>query len=102
MSQDVIWEHFQNEGVSAFSGSLPRLEFLVRRVKSGERALNIGVGAGQLETLAKAKGINIWALDPSERSIDGLRKRLDLGEKARKRAIVRTSLLRATSSTWSS
>jgi SAM-dependent methyltransferase len=82
MNQDVIWDHFQNEGVAAFGRANPRLEFLVRRLRSGERALNIGVGSGVLERLAAAKGVDIWALDPSERAIEKLREILPLGDRA--------------------
>ncbi len=83
MSQDVIWDHFQNEGVAAFSGARPRLEFLIRRLRRNERVLNIGVGSGDLEALVVRKGIEVWALDPSERAIAQLRERLGLGEHAR-------------------
>jgi SAM-dependent methyltransferase len=82
MNQDVIWDHFQNEGVDAFGRADPRLEYLVRRLAPGEHALDIGVGSGLLETLAVRKGVEIWALDPSERAIDKLRARLGLGERA--------------------
>jgi len=82
MNQDAIWDHFQNEGVSAFGRANPRLEFLVRRLAPGERALNIGVGSGVLERLAAAKSVEIWALDPSERSIERLRDALAIGERA--------------------
>jgi SAM-dependent methyltransferase len=82
MNQDVIWEHFQNEGVEAFSRAGPRLEFLVRRLYRGERALNIGVGSGVLERLAAEKGVHIWALDPSERAIEKLREAVPIGERA--------------------
>ena len=82
MNQDIIWDHFQNEGVAAFSSAEPRLEFLVRKLRSGERALNIGVGSGALEQLAASKGVEIWALDPSDRAIENLRRALPLGEQA--------------------
>ena len=82
MNQDVIWDHFQNEGIDAFRHSSPRQEFLVRQLRPGERVLNIGVGSGIFETLAIKKDIEIWALDPSERAIDGLRQRLRLGDRA--------------------
>jgi len=82
VNQDAIWEHFQNEGVASFSEAGPRLEFLVRRLKPGERVLNIGVGSGTLEMLADRNGVEIWALDPSERSIIQLRNRLGIGERA--------------------
>src|SRR5690349_13372121 len=82
MGQDVIWEHFQNEGAAAFGGADPRLEFLVRRLRPGERVLDVGVGSGVLERLATDKGVEIWGLDPSERSIDQLRDKLRMGERA--------------------
>jgi SAM-dependent methyltransferase len=80
--QDAIWDHFQNEGAASFAGATPRLEFLVKQLRRGERALNIGVGSGELETLAQRKGVDIWALDPSERAIAQLRHRLSLGDRA--------------------
>jgi SAM-dependent methyltransferase len=80
--QEKIWEHFQNEGIDSFSKSQGRLEFLVRRLEPTMRVLNIGVGNGALESLAVIKGVDIWSLDPSERSIDRLRQSLNLGEKA--------------------
>ena len=82
MSQDLIWDHFQNEGVAAFSGASPRLEFLIRQVRQGERVLNVGVGSGELEALAQRKGIDIWALDPGERAVERVRKLLSLGDQA--------------------
>jgi len=83
MNQDVIWEHFQNEGVEAFANAAPRLEFLVRKMRAGERVLNVGVGSGVLEALAARKGVEVWALDPSERSIAALRDNLGIGDHAR-------------------
>jgi SAM-dependent methyltransferase len=83
MNQDVIWEHFQNEGIDSFSGAGPRLHFLARHLSPGERVLNIGVGSGQLERIATGKGVEMWSLDPSERSIRRLRESLDIGERAK-------------------
>lgn len=80
--QEKIWEHFQNEGLESFSQSRGRLEFLVRHLSPATRVLNIGVGNGVLESLAVDKGVDIWSLDPSERSIDRLRQLLNVGEKA--------------------
>jgi SAM-dependent methyltransferase len=80
--QQRIWEYFQNEGVDSFAQSRGRLEFLVRRLRPGVRALNIGVGNGALEKMAAGKGVDIWCLDPSERAIENLRRDLRLGEKA--------------------
>ncbi len=83
MSQDAIWDHFQNEGVVNFDGARPRLEFISRMLRQGERALNIGVGSGALEELAIGKGVEIWSLDPSQRAIDRLRERLPVADRAR-------------------
>ncbi len=80
--QKKIWDHFQNEGVDSFAQSQGRLEFLTKRLRSGTRALNIGIGNGALERMAAGKGVDIWCLDPSDRAIEGLRQELYLGEKA--------------------
>lgn len=82
MNQDVIWDHFQNEGVDSFRHADPRLEYLARQLRPGERVLNIGVGSGALERMATAKGVEMWALDPSARTIEKLRETLDLGARA--------------------
>lgn len=82
MSQDAIWDHFQNEDVASFDGARPRLEFLVRALRPGEKALNIGVGSGALEELALRKGVEIWSLDPSARAVERLRERLGVGDRA--------------------
>lgn len=80
MGQDSIWDHFQNEGVGSFSGATPRLSFLANRLRRGERVLNVGIGSGQLEELALARGVDIWSLDPGERAVVRLRTRLNLEE----------------------
>lgn len=80
--QQKIWDHFQIEGVESFSQSQGRLEFLVRSLRPSTRVLNIGVGNGTLESMAARKGVDIWSLDPSDRAIANLRKKLSLGERA--------------------
>lgn len=81
MEQTKIWDYFQNEGVDSFAQSQGRLEFLVRQLRPGIRALNIGVGNGALERMAVRKGVDIWSLDPSDHAIEKLRQDLSLGEK---------------------
>lgn len=83
MDQDVIWDVFQNELSDTFRDSRYRLEFLVRRLRSGSRVLDVGVGDGSLVKLAIAKSVDIHALDPSERSIEALRATYRLGDRAR-------------------
>lgn len=82
MHQNEIWEYYQNEYPESFAGSYPRHKHLAQMVHGAEKVLNIGVGAGIFEDLALARGVDIHALDPVERSILTLRDRLKLGDKA--------------------
>ena len=82
MNQDAIWDHFQNEGADLFVVARPRLEFLVRQLRRGERALNIGAGSGDLERLGTERGVEMWSLDPNARAVERLRTSLGLGERA--------------------
>ncbi len=82
LNQEKIWDHFQNEGIDSFSQSRGRLEFLVDRLAPASRVLNIGVGNGILESLALARGIDVWSLDPSERAIERLRQTAAMRDKA--------------------
>jgi SAM-dependent methyltransferase len=68
--------------VESFRFSGARQEHLMRRVEKGERALNIGVGAGELERIGLRKGVEMWSLDPSQRAIERLRESLGMGERA--------------------
>ena len=81
--QDRIWEHFQNEGAEAFKQCAGRLGFLARQIPVGSRVLDIGVGSGVFEAIAIQRGLDVYGLDPSERSIDLLQRRHGLGEKAK-------------------
>lgn len=81
--QDLIWDHFQNEGSGYFVNSLARLKYLASYLRPGWRILNIGVGDGTLERLALSKGCDVFCLDPSARAVERLRSELKLGEKAR-------------------
>ncbi|MEK7801720.1 MAG: class I SAM-dependent methyltransferase [Pseudomonadota bacterium] len=68
--------------MDSFSQSRGRLEFLVNRLSPAARILNVGVGNGMFESLALARHIDIWSLDPSERAIEKLKISQSLGEKA--------------------
>lgn len=81
-TQDHFWDRYQNEWVESFAGSRSRLRYLVRLARCAGPVLNIGVGGGQFEQQALAEGLDVYALDPSERAIEGLRQRLGLGAKA--------------------
>lgn len=81
VDQDAIWDHFQTVGVEVFAGCRPRVVRLLGLI-SGGRVLNIGVGNACFETLAQRKGLDVHCLDPSQASIDLVRRHLGLGEKA--------------------
>ena len=85
MDQSKIWDHFQNddEAGDVFVNALPRYEFIAQRIASGMSVLNIGVGRGGLEAILIKKGAVVSCLDPSESTIDRLRKQYELGERAR-------------------
>jgi SAM-dependent methyltransferase len=83
MQQDAIWDYYQNEQPENFAVSKARLAFLARKAKPAGKTLDIGVGNGIFEELALQRGLDVYALDPSERSIETLRARLELGDKAR-------------------
>lgn len=82
MNQEAIWDHFQNEGSDLFVVAKPRLEFLVRQLSPGERVLNIGAGSGDLERMGLDRGVEMWTLDPGERTVERIREKLGLGERA--------------------
>lgn len=81
--QNKIWEYFQNDGVQSFSLSRPRMEYIVKLVAGKTKVLNIGIGGGFFEALALEKGIDVYVLDPIEKSVKAVCKELGLGEKAR-------------------
>ena len=81
--QDRIWQHHQVHNTSAFDLSYPRLRYLAARCAPGSRVLNIGVGSGLLEELLINNGVEVYSLDPSAQSIEQLRARLRMGDRAR-------------------
>ena len=83
MEQEKIWDYLQNEGLHEGAFSDCRQRYMVKKLHPGKRVLNIGVGAGGLERHAILKEVDIHALDPSEKSIERLRKELGLGERAK-------------------
>jgi SAM-dependent methyltransferase len=84
MNQIKIWDHFQNneEMNGAFDNAFPRYEYIAQQVASEISVLNIGVGRGGLEDILLKKGALVSCLDPSESTIDRLRKQYELGERA--------------------
>lgn len=84
MNQDKIWEAFQNDEslVDVSFSARRRFESLAKRIPQNSRVLNIGVGNGYLESLLTQKGIDVNCLDPSSTTIERIRGRLGMGEKA--------------------
>jgi 2-polyprenyl-3-methyl-5-hydroxy-6-metoxy-1,4-benzoquinol methylase len=81
--QDCIWDHYQVEAAYAFDMSYPRLHYLASKFKKKQSVLNIGVGNGYLEERMQRAGIDIHALDPSQKTIDQLKSKIPLGDKGR-------------------
>ena len=80
-SQDRIWEFFQTTSRSssmAADRDWPTWPRSTRKRSGAEHRC----GSGQFEAEALARGIDVYSLDPSERTIKMLRQRLALGEKA--------------------
>lgn len=77
-----IWEHYQAGGAESFAGSESRLAFLAALFGRGQAVLNIGAGNGRFEELALARGADVYSLDPGPKTVEGLRARLGLGDKA--------------------
>lgn len=82
MNQEKIWSYFQNEGQEHFKGADSRLTAIARRLRSGQRVLNIGVGAGVFERIAVVRNLDIYSLDPDSAAVERIRHDLVMGEKA--------------------
>lgn len=82
-NQDRIWDYYQNDEPGRFAGGAARQAYLVRLVRSHRRVLNVGTGAGTFERLAIRAGVEVYSLDPSQRSIAALREELAMGDRAR-------------------
>lgn len=82
MMQDAIWEYYQNDAKESFAASDARSRYLLRCCDRSGKILNIGVGGGIFEALAIRAGLNVYSLDPSERTIERLKSELGMGENA--------------------
>jgi SAM-dependent methyltransferase len=82
MDQEKIWDYFQNSDLADVVFPEVRQRYLLRLLESGQRVLNIGVGSGDLERLGGGKGVEMYALDPSDKAIERLRKNLAMGDRA--------------------
>lgn len=82
MNQDKIWDYFQNQEHSDQYFSEARQRYMLRSLRKGSTVLNIGVGSGAIERLGCEKGVEMYSLDPSKRTIDRLRQDLRMGFRA--------------------
>lgn len=69
MEQGKIWRYFQSVHPESFSGAAPRLSHLVDRLPRASVVVNIGVGSGQFERLAQARGHQVISIDPDALSL---------------------------------
>lgn len=81
--QDRLWDHYQVEAPFSFDQSYPRLDFFASRFMKGQTVLNIGVGNGYLEGRLYRCGVDVHALDPSQRAMDLLLEKVPLGDKGK-------------------
>ncbi len=85
MNQDKIWDYFQNDSEIAdlaFESST-RYNKIARNLKAGAHVLNIGIGRGGLEEVLISKGIIVYSLDPNEKSIERVKSKLGLSDRAK-------------------
>lgn len=75
MKQDAIWDYYQNEDLNVFKDALPRLKYILDKVK-GKKVLNIGIGSGEFEKLAMSRDFEVYCLDPSEKAISNIKEHL--------------------------
>src|SRR5262249_25056415 len=75
------------EAPEAFSQSEARLKYIARRIKRRmkptARVLNVGSGIGRFEQMAAEFGLDVFSLDPDEKSIARLRGRPGMKGKAK-------------------
>ena len=83
-NQDFIWNHFQNdeEGLETFDVAKTRISWCAKNTKSFECVLTVGIGNSYLEQLLVRKKVDLYCLDPNKESINRVKKKLNLNEKA--------------------
>lgn len=69
MDQRKIWSYFQTHASESFDGAATRMKHLADRLPIDALVLNVGVGSGQLERLARARGVRALSLDPDPASL---------------------------------
>lgn len=80
--QNFIWEYYQTQKLSVFEGNNNRLDYIAAQCCRGQRVLNIGIGSGYLEKKLLELGVECYAIDPSEKTVDQIKLELQLGSKA--------------------
>ncbi len=78
MSHMGIWSYMQNENQEFFLGAEARARRILSIVRSRRRPgtlLNIGIGSGYLEALAKQAGWRVVSVDPDPRTCARLAER---------------------------
>ena len=85
MHQEKIWDYFQNDSEisNLVFESSTRYKFIAEKITTKLDVLNIGVGRGGLEEVLISKGINVFCLDPNEKSIQRVITELGLIDRAK-------------------
>ncbi len=84
--QLVMWDLYQTDEALreiAFPAR-KRLEYIASKISPRSKVLNIGVGSGYLESLLIQAGVDIYCLEPSNRTIEQIREKFSLSEEKAK------------------
>jgi len=75
---NTIWNYYQNENKESFKNSYKRLNYILKKLLQLKRkkVLNIGVGNAYFESMAISKKIEIFSLDPDDKSIRELQSKI--------------------------
>jgi len=78
--QDKIWSYFQDQGIELFLGAQARLAYILKEIRKRNlhSVLNIGVGGGTFEQIAREEGLKVSSIDPDSAAIEQLGKRLEI------------------------
>lgn len=78
---DALWHYYQSHLPESFDSSYSRQDYFAKRCKAGTKVLNIGAGSGRLESLLLRKGVDVYSVDPSEKTVTRLND--EIGMKGR-------------------
>lgn len=85
MKQDKMWDYLQNDASESFLGNHGRLRYVKKylNAQKNDKVLTIGPGDFYLEEKLLESGVDLFCLDPSEKSIKKAKEECRLEEKAK-------------------